>query len=77
MCELVQTLHIITKDRISSLRLFRVKTEPKPSCLNVTENCVMRAQKIRFLRFELQILAVENLLDSVINLHFEFGFVPS
>ena len=53
MYKLVQTLRIITRDGVSSLRSFRVETEPKPSFSHVTENCIMRAQEIGFLRFKI------------------------
>ena len=73
MCELVETLWIITRDEISLLRSFRVITEPKPSLERVTRNRVTRAQEIGFPRFGTRILAFEDLECRIENLRFKFN----
>ena len=72
-----QTFQIRTRDRISSLKLFQGKTEPKPLFSHGIGNRVTRAWKIGFLRFKMYNLAFEDLKSSIINLYFEFGVILS
>ena len=77
MCKLIQTLQIMTRDEISSLRSFRVETEPKPLFSHITRYRVMRAQKLKLLRLKMCDLVFEDLKDSTKNLCFEFKVVSS
>ena len=56
----------MTWDEISSLRSFRVETEPKPSFSCVVESRVTRSWEIRFLRLDIRDLACEDVTSQIL-----------
>ena len=64
-------------EEISSLRSFRIETEPKRSIIIVMRNRETRIQNLGFLKVKMHILAFHVLEGSKVNPRFEFGVVSS